>query len=254
MTRTQVTDETIQAAQAGDSDAMWQIVSAYEGVIRHAVRTVAPGACQDDAEDLLQEARAVLIQHVRDYNTSSSSASLSTFAHHAVRRAIAEAWVKSTTGLTVEPSSALRVKRALWDTEGDIEGAWMIVSSDVEPRRRMSRELFLATVEALADVESLEAPLRHDDDVTATLADTIPDASSDFTDPTERRDLARYLLREIPQRQSYALRAFYGIAMTQATDQEVAADLEIKLAALRKLRSNGIKSARAVAASHSLAA
>ncbi|MFF1417579.1 sigma-70 family RNA polymerase sigma factor [Streptomyces sp. NPDC058280] len=257
MAATQVTDELITAAQAGDGDAMWSIVSAYDGVIKHLIRSVAPTAGKEDAEDLLQEARAVLIQHVRDYDTTSSSAQLSTYAHQALRRSIAKAWVESTTSLTVDSSAALAVKRALWQTEGDIEGAWMIVGSHEDPRRRMSRESFIATVEALADVTSLDVPANIDRNArnrADTLADTIPDPASDFTDPAERRDLARYLLREIPQRQSLALRGFYGIGMTQTPDNEVAADMGIKTSALRKLRSNGLTSARKVAHSHDLAA
>lgn len=252
MTAIQVTDDQISAAQGGDGDAMWEIVSAFEGTIRHLIRSVAPGAGQEDAEDLLQEGRAALIQHVRDYDTSSNSAQLATYAHMGVRRAIAKSWVSSSTALTVDSSTALTVRRALWQTQGDIEGAWMIVGSNEDPRRRMSRELYLATVEALAETVSLEAPTREGD--ATTLADTLPDPESDFTDPTERRDLARYLLSEIPDRQSLALRAFYGIGMSQTPDAEVAADMSIKLAALRKLRSRGVESARAVAHSHSLAA
>lgn len=135
----------------------------------------------------------------------------------------------------------------------------MIVSSDTDPKRRMSREKFRAVLEALAEVDSLDTPLvtsqtSHGGRGDVTLADTIPDSSSDFTDAGERRDLARYLLREIPTRQSLALRAFYGIGMSKAPDNETAADMAVSLAALRKLRSNGVISARAVAHTHDLAA
>ncbi|WP_326812139.1 sigma factor [Streptomyces scopuliridis] len=261
MSRTKVTDEMIHAAQAGDSDAMWSIVSAYEPTIKGLIASIAPSASRESAEDLLQEGRAALIQHVRDYNTGSSAAQLSTYAHQGVRRAIASAWVESTTSLSVDSSTALTVKRALWQTEGDIEGAWMIVGSNEDPRRRMSREAFIATVEAIADTVSLDGPattgrwsgegVRGDSEV---LVDTIPDPASDFTDPTERRELARFLMREIPQRQSLALRAFYGVGMSKTPDSEMAADMEIRLSALRKLRSNGVTSARKVAGQHDIAA
>ncbi|MFD4699816.1 sigma factor [Streptomyces niveus] len=261
MSRVEVTDEQIREAQAGNGDAMWAIVSAFDPMLSNVIKSVAPGANAEDREDLLQEARAVLIQHVRDYDSSSSSAALHTFAYRTVRRAVAEEWVRSSTSLTIDPTAAIRVKRAVWDTDGDIEGAWMIVSSDVNPKRRMSREKFQAVIEAIAGTLSMDQPVsasqggghtgKQQDTV---LADTIPDASSDFTDAGERRDLARYLLREIPTRQSLALRAFYGIGMTKAPDNEVAADMAVSLAALRKLRSNGISSARAVAHTHGLAA
>ncbi|MFJ5103226.1 RNA polymerase sigma factor [Streptomyces sp. NPDC088554] len=255
MTATKVTDELITAAQGGDGDAVWQIVSEYDGVIRHLIRKVAPTAGVDDAEDLLQEARATLIQHMRDYDTSISAASLSTYAHRALHRAIAKAWVEATTSLSVDSSTALTVKRALWQTEGDVEGAWMIVGSSADPRRRMSRELFVATIEALTAAVSMDASVgAAKGDGHVAVADILPDASSDFTDPTERRDLARYLLREIPQRQSLALRAFYGINMTPTPDADVAADMGVKPTALRKLRSNGLTSARKVAASQELVA
>ncbi|MFJ9213048.1 sigma factor [Streptomyces sp. NPDC102264] len=259
MSRTTVTDEMIHAAQSGDGDAMWSIISAYEPTIRSLISSVASSANRESVEDLLQEGRAALIQHVRDYTTGSSAAQLSTYAHQGVRRAIAAAWVESTTFLSVDSSTALAVKRALWQTEGDIEGAWMIVGSNADPRRRMSREAFIATVEALADVKSLDGPREErrgalDYDGYDTLASSLPDTASDFTDPTERIDLASFLMREIPQRQSLALRAFYGVGMSRTPDSEMAADMEIRLSALRKLRSNGVTSARKVADQHGIAA
>ncbi|MYW28213.1 sigma-70 family RNA polymerase sigma factor [Streptomyces sp. SID2119] len=244
-----ISTETILAAQGGDADAMWQIVSAYEPMLKSVVRSVAPAASADTSEDLLQEARAVLIQHVRAYSTETDSAQLHSFAYRAIRRAVAEEWLRSTTSLSVDPSAALAVRRALWTTEGDVEGAWMIVSSVADPRRRMSREAFVSMCEALTDVMSLEGPTggTDGDGNGQTLADTIPDASSTFTDATERRDLARYLLSEIPQRRAYALRAFYGIGMQTRTDQEVAADLDVRPGGVRVLRSQGLDSARKVA-------
>ncbi|WP_069752914.1 sigma-70 family RNA polymerase sigma factor [Streptomyces sp. EN16] len=246
-----VPTETILAAQGGDADAMWQIVSTYEPMLKSVVRSVAPGADADTSGDLLQEARAVLIQHVRAYSTETDSAQLHSFAYRAIRRAVAEEWLRSTTSLSVDPSAALAVRRALWNTEGDVEGAWTIVSSVADPRRRMSREAFVSVCEALTDVMSLEASVdvRHGYgmDGHVTLAETIPDASSTFTDAAERQDLARYLLSEIPQRRAYALRAFYGIGMQTRTDQEVAADLDVRPGGVRVLRSQGLDSARRVA-------
>ncbi|WP_406324034.1 sigma factor [Streptomyces niveus] len=258
MSRIEVTDELIREAQAGNGDAMWEIVSAYEPMLKAAIRSVAPSAGQDDTEGLLQEARATLIQHVRDYDTEASAASLYTYAHRAVRRAVAEEWLNATTSLTVEASTALTVKRALWEAGGDVEGAWLAVSSATDAKRRLSWEVFTSVIEALADVACLDegVKVRSGDSQVghATLADTIPDASSDFTDPVERRELARYLLSQIPSRQSLALRAFYGIGMSQSPDAETAADMAVTLAALRKLRSNGVISARAAAHTHDLAA
>ncbi|MEU8840279.1 sigma factor [Streptomyces roseus] len=253
-----VTDELIHAAQGGDSDAMWQILSAYESVLVGIVRSVAPGARKDDAEDLLQEARAVLIQHVRDYNTGSSSAALSTFAYRAVRRAVAEEWVRATVGLTIEPTAALRVRQALWTTEGDIEGAWMLVSSDQDPRKCMARTTFLAVVEALAETRSLDEPAGaatgHDGHADLTLSDTLPDASTDFESSTDRRDLARWLVSQVSPRQALALRAFYGMGMERRPDAEVCADMEIKPVSLRRLRNLGVERARSVATAHGIAA
>ncbi|MET9480986.1 sigma-70 family RNA polymerase sigma factor [Streptomyces sp. NPDC006638] len=256
MSRAKVTDEQISAAQGGDSDAMWAIVSAYEHLMMSVVRSVAPAANAEDVEDLLQEARAVLIQRVRDYRSSASSAELHTFAYPAIRLAVTEAWVRSSTGLTVDPTTVLRVKRALWESDGDRNAAWTMVSTCENPRHRMDRLTFMGAVESLAGVLGLDSPGRGDGGGTGewTLKDEIADTSADFVDVSERRSLARYLLSEIAPRQSLALRAYYGIGMTQATDAEIGDDMGIKVTAVRKLRSNGILSARAVAASQALAA
>jgi RNA polymerase primary sigma factor len=250
---TTVTDQQIIAAQGGDELAMWDIISAYEPMLRSVIRSAAPAAQGDDVEDLLQEARIVLLQHVRDYTTGADAASLSSFAYRAVRRAVAEEWVRMSNAFSVDPTKVIRVRHALWEAGGNVEDAWTSVSTDPDTKRRMSREAFVSACEALAQPDSLEAPLT-DDNHGATLGDTIPDASSDFTDAAERRDLAHYLLRTIPQRQSYALRAFHGIGMTKRPDEDVSDDLHIsrrkQCEALRGLRQQGVKSARNVATAY----
>lgn len=252
-----VTDTQITAAQGGDDLAMWEIISAYEPMIWSVIRSVAPGADESRSEDLLQEARMVMIQHVRSYNTGADSASLSSFAYRAVRRAIAEEWIRMTNAFKVDPTSVIRVRRALWEADGDVEGAWVSVSTAADLTHRMSREAFVSVCEALADVDSLEAPLPIGDHGT-TLRDTVPDSTSDFTDAAERRDLAHYLLREIAPRQSYALRAFHGIGMQEQPDEDVSDELGIsrtrKCEALRQLRQRGVSSARIVATARSFKA
>ncbi|MFB7823826.1 hypothetical protein [Streptomyces hydrogenans] len=252
MARIEVTDEVIAAAQGGDRDAVWQIVCAYGGVLEAAVRTVAPAATADQFDDLLQEARCTLLQHIKAFDASSSSAQLATFAHRAIRRAVATEWVRMATGLTIEPSAALDVRRAMAQTEGDVEGAWMILGSHADPRRRMSRETFMALLEALSETVSLDSTpgnARGEGSTAepASLAETIPDPDGDFTDPTERRDLARYLLDSIGKRQSLALRAFYGIGMTATDDHETALDMQTTPAIVRSHRRHGITSCRRVA-------
>ncbi|GGX26647.1 sigma-70 family RNA polymerase sigma factor [Streptomyces chryseus] len=257
MSTPSVTASQILAAQSGDRDAMWDIVCAYDPMMKSAVRSVAPTAGAEDAEDLLQEARAVLITRIRDYKSTSDAAQLYTYAYRSVRRAIAEQWLKSTTALTVDPSTALTVKRALWTAEGNMDKAWKIVSADADPKRRMSREAFIGVVEALAETKCLDTPTNggaDGQDGTITLADVIPDPDADFTDIAERRNLARWLMTEIPSRQSLALRAFYGVGMQRAEDAEVAGDMGVKLVALRQLRARGVRSAQSVAVAHDIAA
>ena len=139
MSRIEVTDEQIHAAQAGDNEAMWEIVQAVDPMLKGMIRTVAPGASAEDAEDHLQEARAVLIQHVRDYDSSSSAAQLTSFVYRAARRAIAEADVMSKTPLSIDPTAAIRVRRALWECGGAVEQAWATFRDAASPTKRMSR-------------------------------------------------------------------------------------------------------------------
>ncbi|MFE5159101.1 sigma-70 family RNA polymerase sigma factor [Streptomyces sp. NPDC056697] len=247
-----VTDELIHAAQAGDSDALWQVISAHDSLIHGIVRAVAAGAKREDAEDLIQEARAVLVQRIREYDSTSSAAKLHSYAYPTIRRAVAEAWVRMTTGLSIDAGTALRVKRALVDYDGNREAAYL----SMHARFGTSREAFMATVDALGDVECLDAPIKggSTDEDRPTLAETIADPTADVTDPTERRELARWLLAQIATRQSYALRSFYGIEMERTPDADVAAHLRTTPAAVRQLRTKGVRSAQTVAQRHSLAA
>lgn len=247
-----IPSDLIHAAQGGDGDAMWQIISAYDLVLLSMVRAAAPSAGKSDTEDLHQEARVALMQHIRAYDTESA-AGLSTFAFRAVRRAITEEWVRLSVHSTIDPTQVIRVRRALWSSGDDVEGAWEIVSTVENPRHRMSRETFVSVCEALAGVLSLDAMALGGSDADS-LKDTIPDASSSFTDVTERRDLARFLLGEINSRQAYALRAQHGIGTMAMTDDETSAELGLSSrgshAALRQLRQRGITSARTVATAH----
>ncbi|MFB8071079.1 sigma-70 family RNA polymerase sigma factor [Streptomyces californicus] len=250
----------IQAAQGGDQTAMWEIIDAFEPMIRHAIRTVAPAAQEEDAEDLLQEGRIVLIQYVRQYDTEASSASLSSYAYRALNRAVAEEWVRMSNAFKVDPTKVIRVRRAIWEAEGKVEDAWKIVSEKADPTHRMSREAFVSVCEALVSTCALDGPTSRVNGASGgeegflTPAEVVPDTSADFTDQAERKALAHYLLGEIPQRQAYALRAFYGIGMPETPDHDTAADLGIRVPNVRQLRSEGKRSCRTVAHSHGLAA
>jgi RNA polymerase primary sigma factor len=257
MSREQITAEQIRAAQAGDSDAMWQIVMGCDAMLRGIVRSVAPSASREAAEDYLQEARAVLIQHVRDYQSGSSSAQLTSYVYRAARRAVAEAHIADSCSVSVPATATIVVRHLLWRHAGDVAKVWAELEEETNPTRKISRETFVAIVEALAGADNLDAPLgssRGGDSDSLTLADVIADPAAEVSAPMERTDLARWLMTQIPQRQSLALRAFYGVGMTKQDERETCTDLAVKPAALRKLRSNGINSARRVADAHDLAA
>lgn len=249
------TDETVAAAQAGDSDAMWEIVSAHEALFSALVHQIAPKPTREQREDLLQEARAVLVERIRDYTAESSTASLTTYLYRTLRGAVTEAWIRMSTGLTVETSTIVRVRRALAEAGGNTELACLTLNA----RHRLDRATFLAAIDAMGTIDSLDTPVssKHgsgDGNNELTLADVIADPTTDVTDPTERRELAAWLLSQIESRQSYALRSYHGVGMEQAEDTVVAFHLRVEPANVRKLRSRGIDAARVVAARHDLAA
>lgn len=245
-----VTDEDVRAAQSGDSDAMWRVVSEHDNLIRGMARKVAPAATAEQAEDLLQEGRASLISRIRSYDSDQSAAQLHTYAHSAVRRAIAEEWVRMSTGLSVDPTTVLRVRQALAQYEGNREAAILSLYA----RHGIDRGAAVAAMDALSAMEWLDGPMRGGDGESATLADTIPAAGADFTEPVERRELAHHLLKVIAPRQSYALAAFHGVGMAPAPDADVAAHLSAPAHRVRQLRSEGAESARVYARRHAIAA
>lgn len=156
-----------------------------------------------------------------------------------------------TTGLTVDPTAVLRVRRALWHADGDVEKAWETLSTCSNTAGRMERERFTAILEALAGTESFDAPAGgRDSDEGLTLADVIADPEADVSIPLERRDLAHWLLTKIPPRQCFALRASYGIQMTAQDDAQTAMDLGVRTYRVRDMRRDGTVSARKVAAEY----
>ncbi|MFG2292009.1 hypothetical protein [Streptomyces sp. NPDC048603] len=250
MTTPAVTGEMIRRAQAGDSAAMWDVISACEQVLRGIVKSVAPEANADESEDLLQEARAVLIGHVHNYDVDAS-ATLGTFAFAAVRRGVWETWLSMTTKHSVDASTVYVVRRALYDAKGNVELAWLSISAPRQGRRQMSRERFMSAIAALQNVESLESAVPGSDgDV--TLGDVIPDPV-DVEGEADRRNTVRWLLTKIAPRQAFVLRATFGIGMTAMEDAEIGDTIGgITPAAVRKLRSNGFEGCRRVAADYEL--
>jgi RNA polymerase primary sigma factor len=255
MTTATVTASQVRAAQGGDEEALWTVVSEYDAVLMSIVKSVARQATPADVADLHQEARMALIMCLRSYDTDSD-ASLHTYAYASVRRAVAEEWIRMSTSHTIDPTAVLRVRRALATTEGDIEGAWMLLAMNVDPRKVMSRETFMSVLEAMGEALSLDSPAgRGGSDGAgasqATLADTIPDPIDAESD-ADRRDAARWLLTQIPSRQAYALRVFYGIGTQQLSDEAAREEMGVKMATLRNLRYEGKVSARRVADVHDL--
>jgi RNA polymerase primary sigma factor len=250
MSRDDISTEQIRAAQTGDSDAMWAVVQGCDAMLRGIVRSVAPGASAEDAEDYLQEARVTLIQHVRDYDSEGSAAKLTSYVYRAARRAVTAAHIANTCAVTVPATATITIRHLLWSHAGDVEKVWAELQEEKSATHRISREMFVAILEAITESTSLDASAGGEDadGSNLTLADVIADPSSEPTDAIERRDYARWLMTQIPQRQSFALRAFYGVNMTSMTDAEAANTMGVKLNNLRQLRSAGCTSARKVAA------
>ncbi|MFF3312519.1 helix-turn-helix domain-containing protein [Streptomyces sp. NPDC002952] len=247
MTRTEVTDEQISAAQAGDEMAMWEIVKAFDPMMTSIIRSAVAQARGEDVEDLLQEARMVLIQRVHDYDSDSSAASLSSFVYREVRRTVQEAHVSMTTPVTISPTVVLRVRRALWAAAGNVEEAWAALAA--EPvKDRMSRERFMGALEAMVSTDSFDASVGGEDGdgTSLTLADIVADPRTSLANSVERQDYARWLLTQINARHAYALRAYFGINMTALPDAEAAIYLGCKPGTVRTLRTAGYASARRV--------
>ncbi len=256
MSRESINADQIRAAQGGDSEAMWQIVMGLDATLRGIVRSVAPNASREDAEDYLQEARVVLIQRIKDFDSDASSAALMTYVYQAARRAVAEAHISNSCPVTVPASAAIVVRHLLWRHGGDAEKVWAELEGERSRTHKISREMFVALIEALTEAASLDTPTggQDADGSGLTLSDVLPDTSTNASDSVERRDLARWIMTQIPQRQAYALRAFYGVGMTKQEEPETCDDLAVKPAALRKLRSRGLDSSRAVVVAHGVAA
>ncbi|MFI2212990.1 sigma factor [Streptomyces sp. NPDC020141] len=254
----EITDTLIRSAQGGDHDAMWTIVSAHDAIIASVIQDVAPAAGSADREDLMQEARAALIQHLYDYDTEASTAKLATYAYRGIRGAVADAWTHMRSGVSVEPSTLRTVRKALADADGDVGAAWKAVSEGLDVGRRLTWQRFRSALEALPDPLSLTGPAHSrgaGGDEKVTLADVIPSTDAvDVSQSIHQRTTARFLLGEIAPRRSLALRVYYGIGMTQMEDAEAASTLGVRPSTLRALRTRGIESARKVAAAHGIAA
>lgn len=256
---TSTPDVLIDSAKAGDPEAMWEIIHQHEPMLRSIVDIVASGnASRDDREDLLQEARCVLIERVMSFDTDGA-AELRTVAYRRVYGKVAEAWASMRPGLTVEPQAEVRVRRALAQADGDRDTAFALTNEGKALKQIMLRSTFDAVAEALYGAVSLDAPSRaagDDDGEGSSIGEQIPDTANERQAVShEAREQARWILDNIAERQALALRGFYGIGMPQTEDAQMAAMLgHVTLARVRTLRADGIRSARTLCSAHGLAA
>ncbi|MEU7039804.1 sigma factor [Streptomyces varsoviensis] len=247
-----VSPEIVADAVAGESRAVLAVLDAYEPMMKAEIRKAAPTASPDDVDDLLQEARVALLERLRDYDTTHvSAANLYTYAHHSVRRAIRKQWVRIATDAAIDVDAVLRVRGALFRTDGDFAKAYQKVNEGRSDGRRMSYGTFMEVLSALAEKNSFDAQCAGTE---YTLAETIPDTRVDAMGTVDRRALLTWLMNEIPPRQSLAVRAFYGFGMQQEERSATAVAMGVKVAALDVLRSRGISNARKVATAHGISA
>ncbi|GAB7187110.1 hypothetical protein ATKI12_6941 [Kitasatospora sp. Ki12] len=241
-----ITVDTVQSAQAGDSTAMWHILTEAEPMMRNIIRTVTAGgqASADDVEDLLQESRAVLIARVQAYDTAGP-ATLQTRAYQEIYGAISRAWVTTRSAVTPEPDVVLRVRRALAATEGDAEAACRQLEA-LPKGSRVSRPRFLAVLDLLREPETFYAGAGADGD-TLPLAETLSDTrEDDIADRAARRDLAERALASVTPRRALVLRASYGVGMPPMEDAEIGGHLgHVTPTRVRRIRWDGIQQARA---------
>ncbi|CAM5650067.1 hypothetical protein SFUMM280S_08634 [Streptomyces fumanus] len=106
---------------------MWTVLEAHEPALKSLVRYRGADHDAEDAEDLLQEAVA-LMEKLRDYSTDAT-ASLATYTRSTVQRAVSASALKSSHPLSIEQSTAITVKHALWLAEGNVDRAWTIVEA-----------------------------------------------------------------------------------------------------------------------------
>ncbi|MFD8595422.1 hypothetical protein ACFV1L_10510 [Kitasatospora sp. NPDC059646] len=250
---TVITADLVQSAQAGNSDAMWQIVSALEPQLASIVATVMGEFYRVPhhipmREDLMQEARAALITVVAGYDTTGPAA-LMTRAYWPVVNAVTTAWLASRTGPSVSMASLLRIRRALGKARGDREYAFVLVNQHCEEQKkgRMSRDQFDHVLEAWwsVTVDLDEVLPGHS---TTTIADTIPDTSTArATHLAEVRDLAEQALTSILPRRALVLRGTYGVGMPEMTDEELAGHLgNVGPSRVRGIRREALAQARTV--------
>lgn len=238
--------ETVTAAMGGDPTAVCEIVTALEGTIWSVVRREAPTAGYHQIEDLVQEGRACIVERLRSYDAERPDPELLvTVLQYHLRKVVSEEAARASSVLSVEPSAVKRVRAALAESQGDVRGAWVIVS-DADRKHAMSRETFVSVLEAMAEAGTLDVPLGggHDDGDALCLVDVIADVAPDFADRQSNQQLVAWILRQLSLRENLALRAYYGIGMQKTEDVDQAAQMGISSANLRQLRTRGIKHAR----------
>lgn len=245
----EITTDTIRAAQGGDQDAMWEIISGYDPLLISIISAAAPHANAEQREDLHQEARAVLLARVHAYTVDADAAALYTYAYRAVHGAVLVEWTRMTTAPAADPETVRRARTLMAEMDGDLEA----VVAEMHTRYRASRTVVLAACDAAREVWHWDHRVTRGSAHLA-LSDVVPATEPSPSAVATSKHLAHWLLSQIAARQAHCLRAYYGIGARRRDDREVASEMGITPATVRQLRARGVSAARRVAAAHDVAA
>lgn len=218
----------IEAAQAGDGDAVWALLVQYRGILQktaNSVRAAVRGMTREQVEDLQSDLVLEAVEVIKDFDHSK----FVRLAQVLPKRLQAVA-TEMTTSLKV-PSGTLARWFKIWRAaEQDFARG-----AELAPGMGMTADTFRAIQHALYHVDS-EWVL-------------VPWAAGNGPTPdAETHALAHFALQHLNPRERDVVELVYGFRGEPKSDGEVADVLEVPRVTVSKRRERGLEKMRAVLA------
>jgi RNA polymerase primary sigma factor len=239
--------DLVIAAEGGDSEACRKLVEAFLPAIGNLARSFKDSRIE--RLELLQEGVAGLLVAARRYDTTLNTPFWA-YASFWVRKAMQELVAELTRPVAlsdraVRELAQIRSARSehlqmhgVEPTTDELSGATGLTRAQLERLRATERR-----------PRSMQEQLADGDEATATIGDTIVDATAErayqqVLDAFEIRDV-HDLTEQLDERERAVIRAHYGLGQDAQTLSEIGAGLELTAERARQIEAGALSKLRA---------
>jgi RNA polymerase primary sigma factor len=230
---------TIQKAQAGDQEALSEVLKSQERVVRHVANRM--GRVSTSYEDLVQAGNIGVIIALQSFDLAAGY-KLSTYARPFIFEEVSKAVAESRQGFAVPNGTAKRYWRCVNASQTYEEALALAVAEG------MDSDSFLAAHHALTGVVSIDRPYNDEDGDGAgyEVADVTQDVAASVTELLASRSLLAQGFQVLSERERTILEMAYGLNghPDDLTDGDIADALGVDRSRINRIRNRALTKVR----------